>query len=150
MKFSIKRNCSEHIGKPYYIYEDYSFDYDPLLSSDATVLVEYIQLAVDTCRNQVKYIFGYHPNVHWISMNLAIPKYINGNLFVEGEIETGDNIRIVQIGAWKTYFDENSGWVCVGDPSFTEQDMAVKFATDTISVIREGLLRSLWVKPIFK
>ena len=65
------------------------------------------------------------------------------------EVESGESERIVDVNEWKTFYDPSTGWVCIGNPVADKDEIAVKFATDTIAVLSNDNLKSLWLRPVF-
>lgn len=50
---------------------------------------------------------------------------------------------------WETYFDSESGIVCIGDPTITEQTQNIEFTHHTIASITNQELVAVWIKPKF-
>lgn len=53
------------------------------------------------------------------------------------------------MNAWKTFYDKTSVWICIGSPLYEKDDFSVEFATNTIVVLRNNKLTSIWLKPDF-
>ena len=68
---------------------------------------------------------------------------------------SSDNIslhlkNIFEAGELKSYFDPNNGWVCIGELSTFEDKEVIEFARNTIVVLKDGEIISLWLKPTFE
>ena len=44
-----------------------------------------------------------------------------------------------------TYYDEKSGWICIGDRKVYDFDDCVEFLNGAILVLRDGNVVSLWL-----
>ncbi|MFW9332016.1 hypothetical protein ACN6AX_02135 [Paenibacillus polymyxa] len=138
-------------GQVIYVKDENSFDFDPSLSADFSILVGYLNITFDTESKLARQIWGLSPLDVWIEKPLVVPTaMLGGLLLVSGvEMESGECQRIVDVNSWKTFYDKCSGWVCIGDPKYDNDETAVEFAKDTISVLRNNTLKSLWLKPVF-
>jgi len=58
-------------------------------------------------------------------------------------------MRTIDVNAWKTFYDKTSVWICIGSPLYEKDDFSVEFATNTIVVLRNNKLTSIWLKPDF-
>lgn len=67
-------------------------------------------------------------------------------LFVDEIQQKGSGIQYVD--NWKTYYDEENGWICIGNPQ-CENGVAVEFAQNTLAVIDNRELKAIWIKPEF-
>lgn len=149
MFFKVKEYGKINEGEVIYSKEDLSFDFEPIQNSDCTLLIGYINLTFDSETKLACQVWGYNPVNTWVSMELVKPKTIKGGLYLEDIIEAGENIRLVDAGVWTTYFDKISGWVCIGNNKTEDNDVAVEFAKNTVVVINQNRLKSLWLKPYF-
>ena len=50
---------------------------------------------------------------------------------------------------WQTYFNGKTGWVCIGNPDCNSKSKGVEFAKNTVAVIDNEQLSSIWIKPQF-
>ncbi|MRS05087.1 hypothetical protein EG832_18015 [bacterium] len=133
------------------IYEkyDYSFDFKPAQNTDITLMVGYLYLGIDSETMLARQVWGYSPSSSWTRKTLKVPTYFYGDLSLQEEIQAGLPKRLVDSGNWTTYYDSDTGWVCIGDDSFSKNDIAVEFATNTIAVLKEENLKAVWLQPVF-
>ncbi len=67
-----------------------------------------------------------------------------------GEYEAGLTWRIDKNKMWKSYFDKESGWYCIGNSMLEEEDTAVKVINNMIAVVgNTSELKAVWVHPTF-
>lgn len=146
MKFAIRTNISPVKGIVKYVESEYSFDFEPAQSSNFDVLVGDLTVSFDGNMN-ARQIWGYNPNAGWINKKLSLPTATQGSLVLNDEIETPQ--RIYGSKDWKTHYDSNTGWICIGIHNTEQHDKAVEFATNIIAVLKNGSLKSIWIKPLF-
>lgn len=139
----------KNIGSVIYFTEEHSFDFEPNLSADFSYLIGYLNLTFESERKVARQVWGLNPKNTWISKELVPPNSFQGELLAQNHLESGESERIVDVGVWKTYFDNENGWVCIGDYNHTSNDQSVEFAENTIAVINEKKLKALWLKPNF-
>lgn len=140
------------IAKGYIFYnaDEKGMDTYPDIKSDFTLQGAYIQIGFDSdtmCANQV---FGLSPFYSWRPHKLAIPKMTEKcSLMLEQEMYFGSK-RLDRENEWETYFDSETGWVCIGNPE-EEGTTNVNFISNAIAVLNSKReLKSLWIKPVFK
>jgi hypothetical protein len=151
MKFKIIKDIEPIKGKLLYIKDEYSFDFEPNLSANFSLLIGYLNITFDNTTNLVRQIWGCHPDTNWENKTLEVPPYLKGGLCVMDEdIDAGSNIRLIEAGEWKTYFDKHQGWICIGTHIYSNNMEAVEFATNCIIVLENQKIISLWLKPIFE
>lgn len=121
----------------------------PSRNSDITLLINYLQIGIDSETMAVQQVWGLDPYERWIESTLSMPIYTIGELQGWGDITPGLSYRIGWGEKWSVKFDPITGWVCIGETEMSENDSAIKFAEDTIAVLNNGNLKSLWLKPIF-
>lgn len=149
MTFKVKEDLTINQGEVIYIKKDLSFDFKPIYSADYSLLIGYISLSFDSETKCACQVWGCNPINVWVNKDLNKPKSIKGDLLLDDEIETGDNKRLIEAGAWTTYFDKSTGWVCIGNYEEESNDVAVEFANNTIAVINQNNLKALWLRPKF-
>ena len=50
---------------------------------------------------------------------------------------------------WESYFDESSGWYCIGKPILEKSDKAVRVIKNMIAVIDiTNVLKAVWIQPL--
>ena len=139
IKFSIQYNNKMAEGRLIY-YDTGEFDF--LENENADILV---LLGFDSVTMTAKGVWGLHPNRIWIKKHLRRPDAQKGELCLITDIEPGTNVRLEGIGG-TTYYDRQTGWVCIGEPCCRD-GKGVEFATNTIAVVKNMELQSLWLKP---
>ncbi|WP_409069165.1 hypothetical protein ACFLKB_04855 [Clostridium sp. FAM 1755] len=149
MIFKVKEHVQINEGEVVYSKEDLSFDFRPIQNSDCTILIGYINITFSSETKLACQVWGYNPTNTWVSRELIKPKSIKGGLYLEDRIEAGENIRLIDAGVWTTYFDKNSGMVCIGNNKIEDNDFAVEFAKNIIAVINQNMLKAIWLKPHF-
>lgn len=150
MKFKIDNNRKKLEGQPIYLKDEYSFDFEPTENVDISLLVGYLTLGIDSETMQVRQVYGYNPNSSWTEKSLLLPLSTPGALILEGDIEPGVSKRLVDSNSWSSYYDRKSGWICIGSYELTANDKVVEFANETIAVVENGYLKSLWINPLWK
>ena len=125
------------------------FDTLPDIRSDITLLIAYVNVGFDSdtmCSNQV---FGLSPAHSWIKQKLlALESSIKCALKLEEDFDYG-TWRLDRQNEWKTYFDEETEWVCIGKPETRDRTINVHFIDNAIAVLNiQGELQALWLKPI--
>lgn len=146
-KFMINATGKFHSGSLIYYKEENSFDFVPSRNADISLLIGYIHIGVDSETMTVQQVWGLYPHEGWIKKTLNIPSFIEGELMVEGDIQPGMTYRLDGNEKWTAKFDSRTGWVCVGESEIIKNDIVIKFADNTIAVINDGKLKSLWLRP---
>jgi hypothetical protein len=146
---------TEDIFKINIVYRDdeYSFDVEPWISSDLTLVVdEYIQLDFHSYDMMAREAHGLCPHTSWILKRLNVPTYRRGQLLSLNNLEPGVGaFQIKGTENWESKFDLITGWFCIGDENTTSNDISVEFAIDVVAVIdKDEHLKALWWKPKFR
>ena len=149
MNFRPSKNLQIIEGKLIYTKYDYSFDFLPNVSADYSILIGYINLTFNSETKLARQIWGYEPYTVWKSRKLTPPNSIKTGLVIEDDIESGDARRIIEAGELKSYFDSSNGWICIGDTFIDIDEDVIEFATNTIVVLKNKKIKSLWLKPEF-
>lgn len=69
---------------------------------------------------------------------------------VAPRVDPGGAARLIELGAWSTRLDRETGWVRIaGDASFARETLTL-IATDTLLGITDGSLSSVWLRPQFE
>jgi uncharacterized protein YbdZ (MbtH family) len=146
MKFKIKdKFISIKQRKIFYLPDEFSFNERQFTSEiDYYLILNYLNLTV--VNNLVVQVDGFCPNHEWILTDLLVPNYEMGQLMVLKTYEPGFSYRLNKIH-WPVYYNQQSGWVCVGDP--TKKNQAVEFITNVVAVVENSELQALWLKPVF-
>ena len=137
-------------GELIYNKKTQELDSKPQIRSDITLLLKYINLDFSSDTMEATQVWGYHNQLTWKYKKMNIPKYIQGKLILNIPLEPGISIRIKEADNWKTYYDENTGWLCVGNIKTQENEMNIEFFTNTVLTVNEiGEIKGLWLKPSF-
>lgn len=131
-----------------YRIDEYSFDYTPYGSTDISLLVDYLQIHIDSLYGKVHGVDGFHSYKIWKPAKLTIPTYKNGHLICTVKYPSGSINRIIQ--KVETFYDENTGWICIGNMKDSKDTESVRFATDMIATIKDNKLIALWLHPRFE
>jgi hypothetical protein len=151
IKFSANQEKGIVKRKIFYNSEEKGLDTSPRTQSDITVLIAYMQIGFDSddmCANQV---FGLTPSYSWLKRKMAAPdKTMACALKLDEDFDYG-TWRLDKGDEWKSYFDSDSGWLCVGDPDIVANLTNIKFIDNAIATIDKfGELKALWIKPILE
>lgn len=146
-RFKVNSTDNIHAGSLIYCKGENSFDFVPSNNADILFLVGYLHIGVDSETMTAQQVWGLQPYESWIKKTLSIPDFIKGQLMVEGDILPGMSYRIEGSENWISQFDSQTGWVCIGESEKVKSDSFIKFADNTIAVINEGKLKSIWLKP---
>jgi hypothetical protein len=155
MLFEAEKGELLHHGQIVYVQDDYAFDFVPQQIANCIVLIDTIELDFIIYYNDIKrasQIWGFHaPPTLWIKKELHVPAFFTGSLILLNEtIEEGDIIRLEGSDTWNTYYDAQTGWVCIGADNQDEEDVTVEFATNLLAVLQKKQLKAIWLKPLLQ
>lgn len=150
MKFEIVKGYKNVNVEEQYIIKDSAFDCTPYVNVDINIAIAYLNLGVDSEDMCVKCLWGFSPRESWKLDELFVPDSVEGVLRLVGEYEAGLTWRIDGNKMWESYFDQKSGWYCIGTPTLEEENTAVKVINNLIVVVNNvGELKAVWIHPIF-
>ena len=150
MKFKIVKGSKIANTEERYFINNRSFACNSSVNVDINVAIAYLNLGVDSEDMYVKCLWGFSPRESWKEANLFVPPAIEGKLRLVGQYKAGLTWRIDQNKMWESYFDKESGWYCIGNPKFEDEDTAVKIINNMIAVIDNiSELKTIWINPIF-
>ena len=151
IRFSINYDDFNLIGKAQYIEEENSFYYEPWNDVDFSIMLGngYNSLDVDLSTNYILQLTGLNPKHNWIDKNIVAPIAEQGYLLalLDDDYRSGTGIQYAT--GWGTYFNPETGWVCIGCPEYNDDSEIVLFADNTIAVIENENLYAVWLKPFF-
>ena len=150
IEFQVIRHKEIQKGEVIYVDSEKSFDFKPLLNSDISIVFGYLNLGIDSETMQAQQVWGFSPKESWQYKNIEVPKHIKGNLKLVGEYEPGLSWRVDTNKPWKSYFDNKSGWYCIGSYNLDNECVCVEFCTDTIAIMNKSILQAILLKPNFK
>lgn len=138
-------------GVAVYLNTENSFYYEPWNNVDFSLLVgnSYASLDISIGTGRVCQLTGLSPRDAWIEQKLSHPKATLGCLKVSLPNECQAGMGLQYAPEWRTYFDDASGWICIGSPCCVSSDEVILFACNTIAVVSNGNLKSVWIKPVF-
>ena len=138
-------------GEAQYLNQENSFFYKPWNDVDFSIIIGngYNSLDVNLETRKIVQLTGLNPKNNWIKKNIIIPTAQPGSLMVllNDNYPAGTGIQYAT--NWQTYFNVNTGWICIGYPDYFNNSEAVMFADNTIAVITNNDLCSVWIKPRF-
>lgn len=151
MRFTVIYENIVFNGQAQYIKDEYSFFYAPWNNVDFSVLIGqgYNSLDVKLKTGRVLQVTGLNPNYNWIEKELVTPVFQRGILTVSFDEKCQEGAGVQYANNWRTYYNYKTGWVCIGNPNCSIESKAVEFAQNTVAVIDNGQLSSIWIKPQF-
>lgn len=145
MKITYKYSKKINEGIIVYKKNENSFDFVSDKIGDISLLIDYLQLNIDSLTNQLVSVWGLHPYKSWINITLDVPQFNKGIVEIENNYESGISYREEELNGWKTFYDNQNGWVCIGERNVN--GISIMFATDVCIVIKGNDIKSLWLKP---
>jgi hypothetical protein len=154
MFFGVEHGDLSGHGQLFYKEDEWSIYFEAdsnLEDADCSILVVNLNIDFDLSTKRAGAIWGYHPHSMWIQKKVLIPQYFSGSLLLLDELmEVQDVRRLEGSLEWKTYYDRETGWLCIGDYVHHKGDVIVEFLTNTLAALsKKGELKALWLKPIF-
>lgn len=134
--FEAKNTNTKYLGEVIYRRSENSFDFSPLRNADITLMIGYLYLGIDSEIMLARHIWGYSPFAGWLEKKLIVPTYFAGELILSIEMPIGISTKLGDSVCWKTYYDSEQGWVCIGDYNDSVTSIAVEFAENTIAARR--------------
>ncbi|MGN1316455.1 MAG: hypothetical protein ACI4VW_05255 [Acutalibacteraceae bacterium] len=138
---------------PFYSMEDLSFGCEPILG-DYAILIDSSSTSLDVSSidNTICGICGYNPKENWIQSKLEFPQMqaVCGQLELVEREEFINGSAITYNRAWQTFFDSDSGMICIGDTNITSDIVLVEFCVNIFAALLNDELVSVWLKPVFK
>lgn len=151
MRFIITYENIVFNGQAQYLKDEYSFFYDPWNDVNFSILIEhgYNSLDIKLENGRVLQVTGINPNYNWIEKELVAPVFQRGILTVSFDEKCQEGTGIQYASDWQTYFNYKTGWVCIGNPDCNIKSKSVEFAKNSVAVIDNGQLSSIWIRPQF-
>lgn len=136
-------------GHPGLLYDEEAMAFwSPLPMRDEfeSVLVNDLELHVDA-EGRVLSIDGYAPRKAWIPTRVEPPTGEEGLVVVTTPTgPRGASVRLTSGHPWPNHFNQDKGWLCVGDPSRDPGSRAVQVAPDSLLVLRGSELVAIWLR----
>ncbi len=151
MRFIITYENMVFNGQAQYLKDEHSFFYDPWNDVNFSVLIAqgYNSLDMKLETGRVLQVTGINPDYNWVEKELVTPAFQRGTLTVLFDEKHQKGSGVQYVNDWQTYFDRRTGWVCIGDPHCSSEKRCVEFAENSVAVIDDGQLSSIWIKPQF-
>ena len=151
MRFIITYENTVFNGQAQYLKDEYSFFYDPWNDVNFSVLIEqgYNSLDMKLETGRVLQMTGINPSYNWLEKRLVPPVSQRGILTVSLDEKHQEGTGIQYANDWKTYFDYKTGWVCIGNPDCNIDSKSVELANNSVAVIDNEQLSSIWIRPQF-
>ena len=129
MNFNIISKNKTLIGQPTYCIKENSFSYEPWENTDFSIMIgkAYNSLDVSLNTQEILHLSGCNPKENWIEQKLEIPQSNQGVLNVVFENAQVSGTGEYYIENWLTYYDKQTGWICIGDTESFGAD-SVEFA----------------------
>lgn len=151
MKFFINELDMPYNFEPFYNKIEQSFFTKPDAFNEFVIMIKgaYTSLDVSLLSSNVYCISGVNPQHNWYKAKLSLPKAIKGSLQVEFDEVVIPGTGIDYATDWKTYYDHETGIICMGEPTFIGQVSNVEFTCNTIASVLNQELIAVWIKPKF-
>ena len=143
-------------GTVRYVESEYSFrfeieGFDVLAEREgglgrSSITIGTLQVEVGTETGAALFVWGLHPRANWRPGKLPEPVAGPGVVSFHTHLDPGASVQLAPVGAWPTVFDAASGWMRVAPDD--QADSLVAIATGTLLGHRDGVLHSVWLKPL--
>lgn len=124
-----------------YIADEYSFTYEGGYP-DSSVMINCLELGIDSKTGIAEQISGYHAYLIWKSARLTPPEAKDGALVMTDKIEGGVTYQMKYNVT--TYYDKSNGWLCIGARDCDNAEY-VRFCENCIAAVGDGKLAAIWV-----
>lgn len=151
MNFLINESINEYNFEPFFNLSEQSFFTKPDAINEFSVLIKgaYTSLDVSLISSSIYCISGFNPQHKWRNAKLNFPKAIKGRLEINLNGDEIPGTGVEYVTNWDTFYDQQSGVVCIGQPLFIEEAVNVEFNMNTIATVVEQVLIAIWIKPKF-
>jgi hypothetical protein len=160
MKFEWQKSGASLDGELLYRAGEYSIDFEvacdaPLAervgsAGNTSLSFATLQVEVGIEHGELLYPWGLFPNTCWQVGNLTVPALQAGRVRVvvgEDPLQAGVAVLFSDSSAWPVVWDPNSGWICFGNVTSRFDAIAIEYAKNSVAVIADGQLLSLWLRP---
>lgn len=151
MNFRIDYTYFQDYGFPIYRKSEQSFDFDPYVSSNFSLMLgaSYTSLEIDLSDKKVLYLSGLSPQKSWIRTKIVLPQFKKGTLYVENLKDCLHGMGIETINNFNVNYDKKTGWIFFYSSDEIEYNQCVMFARNTIVALNNDVISAIWVKPNF-
>lgn len=148
MWFSISYSKRNLYGKPVYLRDEESLLFEPWQRSDFAIMTgaAYTSLDVDIESGQAVGFSGLNPQRTWVKQRLSPPKAEIGKLLVHTDKEMMRGTGVGYAENWKTFYDDQTNWICMSENLLFDNCDHVLFANDTIASLKGTELVAIWAK----
>jgi len=148
MWFSISYIERNLYGKPVYLRDEYSLSFEPWHQGDFSIMTgaAYTSLDVDIESGQAVGFSGYNSQRIWVKHRLSPPKAEIGKLLVHTDKEMIRGMAVGYAENWKTFYDDQTKWICMSENLLFDNCDHVLFANDTIASLKGTELVAIWAK----
>ena len=135
-------------GELLYIQDEYSLLYKPWNTNVGFAIIcgEYTALDTICETGRIVHISGLNSKHLWVAKELKMPKAKTGELFAHFDEPPLKGSGLDYNKSWKTYYDNDSSCICIGNPQLEPHDEYVEFAHETVAVLRSGQIIAVWAK----
>lgn len=151
MKFRIDYNEFNDYGVPIYINSEQSFDFEPYVNSNFSIMLgsSYTSLEINLNNEKVLYLSGFNPTIMWKKGKVVLPNYKKGTLFIENLEDCFPGMGVETHNQFITSYDKKNGWLCLYSDYKSEYDHCVMFTRNTIVALNNNIIVAIWIKPKF-
>lgn len=148
MWFSISYIERNLYGKPVYLRDEYSLSFEPWHQGDFSIMTgaAYTSLDVDIESGQAVGFSGLNPQRTWVKHKLSPPEAETGRLLVHTDKEMIRGMAVGYAENWKTFYDDQTKWICMSENLLFDNCDHVLFANDTIASLKGTELVAIWAK----
>jgi hypothetical protein len=150
MFFTFDSSDEEYIGELRYIQDEFSLLYEPFCKNIGVSIMCGAYTSLDTvCETgRVMHVSGYNSKATWIKRNMDIPSSTKGVLIANFNTPPMKGTGIDYDRSWSTFYDEQKGYICLGDYHTKAHDYCVEFASNVVAVLRNRQLVAIWAKIV--
>lgn len=150
MNFVIKKG-SKYNFSPIYSIKEQSFSTEPDAPGDFSIMIKggYTSLDVSLLSSTLYCISGFNPQKTWKKANLVYPEANDGSVKVIFDCIVQPGMGIDYVTDWKTFYDKNTGVICICGSNIPCNATNIEFTNNTIASIYDGKLVAVWLKPLF-
>lgn len=140
------KKCDE-VNKFVYNVEKSSLGFPDPANALVSIGIGFAGVEIDSENKNVIGVKGLLPRSIWLKKKLKTPNSFKGKLTIRTEGVDVRNKTYIQINKQDdTYYDDKSGWICIGERKVYDFDDCVEFLEGAIIVLRDNKVISLWLR----
>lgn len=150
MKLRINYNKFNNYGKQIYRKSEQSFDFEPDINSDFSLMLgtSYVGIETDLSTGRLLYLSGFSPMKSWEKSKLILPDFVDGTIYIE-ELKDCYAGMGISIGSdFRALYDEDIGLICFLCGENIVYNNCVRISPDVVIAINENNIVAIWIKPI--